>query len=154
MFCWANKEHIKIKNNSFNRNHFAVKGPKKDGSYFGYGFNNTSICFKFFIFKWLRWFSGSSNKTKSNSFSFLHSITQFYKNQISVIFFDIIMLKASYPFKSNVTLISNISEINDFNTCHIWRVNLIIIQDKEKSTDDVFRYNNYDWQWLFQKILS
>jgi hypothetical protein len=29
---------IKIKNNSWNRNHFAVKGPKADGSMFGYGF--------------------------------------------------------------------------------------------------------------------
>lgn len=30
--------NIKIKNNSWNRNHFAVKGPKSDGSSFGYGF--------------------------------------------------------------------------------------------------------------------
>lgn len=30
--------NFKIKNNSWNRNHFVVKGPKKDGSYFGYGF--------------------------------------------------------------------------------------------------------------------
>lgn len=29
---------FKIKNNSSNRNHFVVKGPKEDGSYFGYGF--------------------------------------------------------------------------------------------------------------------
>ncbi|WP_296321364.1 DUF2807 domain-containing protein [Winogradskyella sp.] len=29
---------FKIKNNSSNRNHFIVKGPKADGSYFGYGF--------------------------------------------------------------------------------------------------------------------
>lgn len=29
---------VKIKNNSFNRNHFEVRGPRKDGSYFGYGF--------------------------------------------------------------------------------------------------------------------
>ena len=29
---------FKIKNNSLNRNHFIVKGPKEDGSYFGYGF--------------------------------------------------------------------------------------------------------------------
>lgn len=29
---------IKIKNNSWNRHHFAVRGPKPDGSYFGYGF--------------------------------------------------------------------------------------------------------------------
>ncbi|MEL6812099.1 MAG: DUF2807 domain-containing protein [Bacteroidota bacterium] len=29
---------IKIENNSWNRNHFEVKGPKKDGGYFGYGF--------------------------------------------------------------------------------------------------------------------
>lgn len=29
---------IKIKNNSWNRNHFAVRGPKADGSHFGYGF--------------------------------------------------------------------------------------------------------------------
>lgn len=32
---WIN---FKIKNNSVNRNHFIVKGPKADGSYFGYGF--------------------------------------------------------------------------------------------------------------------
>ncbi len=32
---WIN---FKIKNNSGNRNHFVVKGPKADGSYFGYGF--------------------------------------------------------------------------------------------------------------------
>ncbi len=37
-FAKATYIDIKIKNNSFNRNHFAVKGPKKDGSYFGYGF--------------------------------------------------------------------------------------------------------------------
>ena len=29
---------FKIKNNSSNRNHFIVRGPKADGSYFGYGF--------------------------------------------------------------------------------------------------------------------
>lgn len=29
---------LKIKNNSWNRNHFTVKGPKSDGSFFGYGF--------------------------------------------------------------------------------------------------------------------
>ncbi len=29
---------IKIKNNSWNRNHFTVRGPKADGSHFGYGF--------------------------------------------------------------------------------------------------------------------
>jgi len=29
---------FKIKNNSNNRNHFIVKGPKEDGSHFGYGF--------------------------------------------------------------------------------------------------------------------
>lgn len=29
---------VKIRNNSWNRNHFVVKGPKPDGSYFGYGF--------------------------------------------------------------------------------------------------------------------
>lgn len=29
---------IKIKNNSWNRNHFVVKGPKKNGGHFGYGF--------------------------------------------------------------------------------------------------------------------
>lgn len=29
---------VKIKNNSWNRNHFVVKGPKKDGGHFGYGF--------------------------------------------------------------------------------------------------------------------
>ena len=29
---------FKIKNNSWNRNHFVVKGPKADGSFFGYGF--------------------------------------------------------------------------------------------------------------------
>lgn len=29
---------FKIKNNSDNRNHFIVKGPKADGSFFGYGF--------------------------------------------------------------------------------------------------------------------
>lgn len=29
---------VKIKNNSWNRNQFAVQGPKPDGSYFGYGF--------------------------------------------------------------------------------------------------------------------
>ncbi len=38
-----NKEDIKwisfqIKNNSDNRNHFIVRGPKEDGSFFGYGF--------------------------------------------------------------------------------------------------------------------
>ena len=37
-FAKAQYIDIKIKNNSFNRNHFAVKGPKQDGSYFGYGF--------------------------------------------------------------------------------------------------------------------
>lgn len=37
-FAKAQYIDIKIKNNSFNRNHFAVKGPKRDGSYFGYGF--------------------------------------------------------------------------------------------------------------------
>lgn len=37
-FAKAKYIDIKIKNNSFNRNHFAVKGPKQDGSYFGYGF--------------------------------------------------------------------------------------------------------------------
>lgn len=30
--------NLKIKNNSWNRNHFSVKGPKADGSMFGYGF--------------------------------------------------------------------------------------------------------------------
>lgn len=30
--------NLKIKNNSWNRNHFSVKGPKPDGSMFGYGF--------------------------------------------------------------------------------------------------------------------
>ena len=30
--------HFKIKNNSWNRNHFYVIGPKEDGSKFGYGF--------------------------------------------------------------------------------------------------------------------
>jgi len=29
---------VKIKNNSWNRQSLEVKGPKKDGSYFGYGF--------------------------------------------------------------------------------------------------------------------
>jgi len=29
---------LKIKNNSWNRNHFEVRGPKKDGGHFGYGF--------------------------------------------------------------------------------------------------------------------
>lgn len=29
---------VKIKNNSWNRNQFVVRGPKPDGSYFGYGF--------------------------------------------------------------------------------------------------------------------
>jgi hypothetical protein len=29
---------IKIKNNSWNRNHFVVKGPKNNGGHFGYGF--------------------------------------------------------------------------------------------------------------------
>lgn len=38
VFAKANYIDIKIKNNSFNRNHFAVRGPKQDGSYFGYGF--------------------------------------------------------------------------------------------------------------------
>ena len=37
-FAKAQYIDIKIKNNSFNRNHFSVKGPKQDGSYFGYGF--------------------------------------------------------------------------------------------------------------------
>ncbi len=37
-FAKAQYIDVKIKNNSFNRNHFAVKGPKQDGSYFGYGF--------------------------------------------------------------------------------------------------------------------
>lgn len=37
-FAKAQYIDIKIKNNSFNRNLFAVKGPKQDGSYFGYGF--------------------------------------------------------------------------------------------------------------------
>lgn len=37
-FAKAKYINIKIKNNSFNRNHFSVKGPKQDGSYFGYGF--------------------------------------------------------------------------------------------------------------------
>ncbi|MDT0557469.1 hypothetical protein RM697_02340 [Ichthyenterobacterium sp. W332] len=32
---WIN---FKIKNNSKNRNHFVVKGPKAEGSKFGYGF--------------------------------------------------------------------------------------------------------------------
>ncbi|NRA93786.1 MAG: DUF2807 domain-containing protein [Psychroserpens sp.] len=32
---------FKIKNNSINRNHFIVKGPKEDGSYFGYAFPMT-----------------------------------------------------------------------------------------------------------------
>lgn len=30
--------NLKIKNNSWNQNHFSVKGPKSDGSMFGYGF--------------------------------------------------------------------------------------------------------------------
>ena len=39
----SNNEQVKwinfvIKNNSENRNHFVVKGPKSDGSKFGYGF--------------------------------------------------------------------------------------------------------------------
>ncbi|WP_299211319.1 DUF2807 domain-containing protein [uncultured Dokdonia sp.] len=37
-FAKAKYIDIKIKNNSWNRNHFVVKGPKQDGSYFGYGF--------------------------------------------------------------------------------------------------------------------
>ena len=37
-FAKAQYIDIKIKNNSWNRKHFAVKGPKRDGSYFGYGF--------------------------------------------------------------------------------------------------------------------
>lgn len=37
-FAKAEYINIKIKNNSFGRNHFVVKGPKRDGSYFGYGF--------------------------------------------------------------------------------------------------------------------
>ena len=37
-FAKAKYIDIKIKNNSWNRNHFAVKGPKQDGRYFGYGF--------------------------------------------------------------------------------------------------------------------
>ncbi len=37
---FRNAEYIsfKIKNNSWNRNQFAVKGPKVDGTFFGYGF--------------------------------------------------------------------------------------------------------------------
>ncbi|RMB58509.1 hypothetical protein EAX61_09385 [Dokdonia sinensis] len=37
-FAKARYINIKIKNNSFNRNHFSVKGPKQDRSYFVYGF--------------------------------------------------------------------------------------------------------------------
>lgn len=37
-FAKAKYIDIKIKNNSLNRNHFEVRGPKQDGSYFGYGF--------------------------------------------------------------------------------------------------------------------
>jgi len=39
LFANAQYINIKIKNNSFKRNHFRVEGPKEDGSYFGYGFS-------------------------------------------------------------------------------------------------------------------